>query len=55
MIPNDYTLKAGNYREIETGRVFYFCNCSSQPHNRTLRFLANNRQAYEVYPPEVNK
>jgi hypothetical protein len=54
-LPSDYTLRAGNYREKSSGRVFYFCNCSKQASNRTLRWLGANRGLFEVYPPPVQK
>lgn len=53
MIPADYTLRPGQYRNKATGVVSYFCNCSSQPAHLTLRTIERNRANYEVFPPKA--
>jgi hypothetical protein len=53
MIPADYPLNAGHYKNKTTGVVSYYCNCSSQPAHLTLRTIAANRANYEVFPPKA--
>jgi hypothetical protein len=53
MIPADYTLKNGHYRNLTNNVVSYYCNCSSQPAHLTLRTIERNRANYEVFPPKA--
>lgn len=47
-------LTAGNYRNLTTGEVFFACNCGSQPHHKTLRFIGTQRHNFEkVSPAEI--
>lgn len=54
-IPADYTLRAGHYKVDATGQTAYFCNCSSQPANRTLRHIAANRSQFSLWPTPAVK
>lgn len=54
-IPADYTLRAGHYKIDATGQTAYFCNCSSQPANKTLRYIAANRHLYSPFPAPAAK
>lgn len=50
MIPANETLRAGRYKNLTTGQVNHFCNCSAQPRHLTLRTIASNRANYEHWP-----
>jgi hypothetical protein len=50
-IPADATLKNGHYvLDSSPNKPQYFCNCSSQPANKTLRHIAANRHLYSQWP-----
>ncbi len=53
MIPADYKLKDGWYKDLTTGVVSHYCNCSSQPAHLRLRLIEQNRANYEVFPPKA--
>ena len=50
-IPNDYQLTTAQWiQDANTQEVFWACNCGSQLATRTLRFVAANRQLFNVWP-----
>ena len=53
MIPADYVLKDGFYRNKTTNVVSWYCNCSAQPAHLRLRLIEQNRSNYEVFPPKA--
>ena len=49
MIPEDHPLSSSTLvRHITSGEVFVACNCVTQPANRTLRYIAKNREKFEL-------
>lgn len=50
MIPLDVPLHSSvMVRELATGFVFMACNCPSSLPHRTLRYVSNNRDKFELW------
>lgn len=51
MIPPEVPLySATHVRNLKTGETFVACNCPNQPRDKTLRYVNNNRDKFEVVP-----
>ena len=49
MIPAEVPLySATRVRNIKTGESFVACNCPNQPRDKTLRYVNNNRDKFEL-------
>lgn len=49
MIPAEVPLySATRVRNIKTGESFVACNCPNQPREKTLRYVNNNRDKFEL-------
>ena len=53
-IPDTEVLRPGHFRDKRDGTVAFYCNCGKQPANKTLRYIAANRQHFEhAKPPQA--